>query len=139
MVSKKRLFGFWEESFKASKSFSGSTQSIKDYWNPDSKTEYLDKIILYLQNGYMLSSYRGMDEDLIDPSHKIISGGYSALTDGTWIWASHTTTYIERHGIQIDKNFLEHITSNQMNIPQVTESELLYYSDIWMDIIKGII
>ncbi len=107
-----RIFGFWEEEVESGAFPEKSTvviPSIFDYVS-DTPMPYHDGIVTYLENGFVLSGYRGFNRNIFNRA-KPIAGGSSILTDGRWLWLYSVPFYIKHHRLTLSEEFLTDIVN----------------------------
>ncbi len=92
-----------------------SGPSIRE-WRASKPIEYEDKIVNYLESGILHSGNFGLVLDVFG-QNKIIGLGPDFLTDGIWVWPNDLSYYIKNHYIEIPKEFLAHIISNNWTVP----------------------
>jgi hypothetical protein len=65
-------------------------------------------VAAYLRSGNLLA-IGGVFRDWFDPS-KVI-GEKQYLSDGVWVWTGDVAYYVERYGVSVPQEFLDHMAS----------------------------
>ncbi|WP_417358551.1 hypothetical protein [Flavobacterium sp.] len=79
-------------------------------------TEVLGKIILYLQQGVVISSWMGVFTDVFN--NKEIDYVYYS-TDGVYIWPSYLSYYITNYEMHLPEDFLEFLEKKNYSIQNI--------------------
>jgi hypothetical protein len=66
-------------------------------------------VTAYLRSGSVLGVSDGVQKDWFDPSR--VAGKNDLLTDGVWLWPAHFAYYVEKYGIAVPQEFLDHMES----------------------------
>lgn len=88
--------------------------------NLDNETRL--KIIEYLDRGHLVYGWMHYFEDY-HTKEPIAPHAY--FTDGTWVWPSYFSFYLEKlPNYKVDSAFLEHIANYNYRVPQLSKSRL---------------
>lgn len=112
-LSHNRIFGWWIENnrkFLLNNKSKTQIPSIYEFISDEQMPNH-NQIIAYLNQGYVLASYRGFSDNVMD-AEQPIAGGYSIFTDGKWLWFYSVPYYIQNHGLILPKPFYNDIICN---------------------------
>jgi hypothetical protein len=106
--------------FREFEDASGDEPSIADFvggMQPDIK----DRVIGYLRGGAVLLAYFNISDDVLDDARPPI-GPLEIRSDGEWVWPSDLPYYVDRYGVGLPPEFLDHLAARGWQPP--TEGEL---------------
>src|SRR5262245_53802873 len=83
-----------------------------------------DPVIGYLRSGAVVIASMGYTRDLIADAFGV-SGGSGIRTDGTYYWRSDAAEYVERYGVALPQDFIEHMRSLEWRCPKLTAERFL--------------
>ena len=82
------------------------------------------RVARYLRGGAILAATGTVVGDWFDPRvDPVISLGLA--TDGTWVWPSDLAYYVERYGVGVPDELLQHMARSDWVTPQLTSAALL--------------
>jgi hypothetical protein len=77
----------------------------------------------YLRGGYVIFVSGGMlVDDWFDGTRGI--GSRDTRTDGEWLWPSYYAYYVEKHGVDVPQEFLDHMARQGWIAPELTETKV---------------
>lgn len=92
--------------------------SLLDYIGKNK--DYKDEICKYLQNGFVLAACGEISKDVLHPE-KGIAGTPDDMTDGKYIWPGDLAYYVMNYDLQLNKDFVDYMLSNNWLIPDNIE------------------
>ncbi|TQF16441.1 hypothetical protein FJV41_08130 [Myxococcus llanfairpwllgwyngyllgogerychwyrndrobwllllantysiliogogogochensis] len=81
----------------------------------------------YLRQASVLSASSGCDDDWFT-GEKNVALRYSR-TDGAWIWTDVLAHYVEKHGVALPQDLLEHMRAQDWHCPVLTQQQLIEVSE----------
>lgn len=104
----------------------------KDFVDPQWDIEERQKVMRYLDNGYICLQCMG--PSWCRMGCKSVWMGSHDFTDGTWMYPEGYVHYLDVHGVRPPEDFLEHIRANEYTMPVFSEDRIKrppqYTSDI---------
>ncbi|MER6756657.1 hypothetical protein ABT235_21035 [Micromonospora echinofusca] len=80
-------------------------------------------VIQYLRDGHDLIDVMGAESDVLG-SERLIIGGASVMTDGTWLWREDLRFYVAIYHVCLPENFLASVRANNYRVPALQIEEL---------------
>lgn len=78
----------------------------------------------YLRGGsVMVTTTGGLVDDWFDGTPGIAR--QEVRTDGEWAWPGHYAYYVEKYGVDIPQEFLDHMSRRGWIAPELTEAQLM--------------
>lgn len=113
-VNALRMVGYWMESLDA---------STDPFYPPQefvsgNRTERREQIACYLENASPLSEFKGVSWCRFKCGIEDHAMGAGELTDGLWAWPSGLSHYVREHGIELPKDFIDHIDAGGSTLPE---------------------
>lgn len=89
------------------------------------------QLVAYLRAGTVVETWRGWSDCRFDCGASGQEMGHSDLSDGEWIWPEGLAHYVERHGVALPREFVDHARRHSFQCPRanVTRS---YSADFWV-------
>ena len=126
-----KLIGYWKE-----KTFRNEVSKYPDpnliafqcvNWEDDDK----NRVCQYLKDGNTLFRYRGFSLCRICEQFN----GSTELTDGVWVWPQGLAHYVEAHDILLPEDFIDHVYSNNGNVPKmdIDSKDYVVSDDFWLE------
>jgi hypothetical protein len=94
----------------------------KDFVDPQWDVEERQKVIRYLDDGYM--RYMCMGPSWCRMGCENVWMGTCDFTDGTWMYPEGYVHYLDVHGVRPPEEFLVHIRKNDYKMPVFSEDRL---------------
>jgi hypothetical protein len=77
----------------------------------------------YLRRGYIIFASGGMAvDDWFDGTRGI--GSRDVRTDGIWLWPDYFAHYVEKYGVDVPQEFLDHMARQGWIAPELTEAKV---------------
>lgn len=105
MSKELKKVGFWWRSDFGHLAEYANLPKAQDFIDPTWSKAERDVVIAHLESGDEAGSYRGMSQCRICGC----LNGSSELTDGTYLWPSGLTHYVEEHDLKPPQDFVDHI------------------------------
>lgn len=83
-----------------------------------------ERIAGYLRGGTILAATGTRVADWFEPGQEP-SVALALLTDGTWVWPSDLAHYVEKHGVRVPDEFMEHMSGRGWEATAVAPDTLL--------------
>jgi len=75
-----------------------------------------DRLVAYLRQGRPVFSYLGTSFCRFNCGVPPAELGSEDLSDGTWMWPEGLAHYVEKHGVELPDEFLEHARAADFNV-----------------------
>jgi hypothetical protein len=82
------------------------------------------KVARYLRGGSVLATTGTMAGDWFNPSDTAVAP-LEVRTDGTWAWPADLAYYVERYGVGLPLEMLDHMASHSWKASALSTEELL--------------
>ncbi|EJZ17373.1 hypothetical protein NE852_12940 [Rhizobium sp. Pop5] len=74
------------------------------------------RIVSYLRSGALFIASPGLSRDVLSDEHPII-GSLALWTDGTFLWPSDLSHYVEKYSVGLPREFIKHMEGNAWTVP----------------------
>jgi hypothetical protein len=122
-----RRLGYWKSSLR-------DRYALPQHFEAPMDAALRAKLVVYLDGGVRVNQYRG-----ISPCrYGCGDNGSAERTDGDWLWPEGLSHYIERHGVALPQEFVDHVLRGRPSPPpppdtgsliDCDESDWLRWSD----------
>jgi hypothetical protein len=85
------------------------------------------RVATYLRSGTVLGISDGSYKDWFNPSN--VAGKKELLTDGLWLWPGSFAYYVERYGVAVPQDFLDHMAAQGWSARPLRAEELQLAAD----------
>jgi len=82
------------------------------------------KVARYFRSGSVLATTGTMAGDWFNPSDTAVAP-LEVRTDGTWAWPGDLAYYVEKYGVGVPLEMLDHMVSRGWKAPELSGEELL--------------
>ena len=126
---KVRLAGFFREIETVRQT--GDLPSIIEERNKITPAERRP-IVKYLKAGECIVACGINSGDFFDPS-RTRAADPSLATDGDWVWPFATAYYVERYGVGLPREFLDHMATNRWKPPKLSKADISAVLGAWKE------
>jgi len=94
------------------------------------------RVARYLSGGSVLATTGRFVDDWLEPSNASIAP-LNVRTDGAWVWPGDLQFYVERYGVALPEEFLQHMAVHEWCARELTQDELLVAEESMFSELKG--